>query len=327
MRQCWQTQNYNGNPEGKEFLLRDFLSANNSCAGYDTINRKRAGGAEMEISLSIASFPVDSETIQDMQELLAMSEQDYSKPLFESGWHLADVKGFAVLAYTEENELLGFAAAVDPIGLDSYEWSAFVHPGFRRLTIGSALAGGVAYGLEQRQAVEGLAAFIEDEEAKDFAASLGYQPNFKEVELVAEPLPEFELPEIVTVEPYDGERKKLEKLMAAAFDEEVIPVVHYNIESNDREVFIMKRNGELVASAALRKEEGESGLWITAFAVDPMEQGKGYGKAFLLWCRHYAMLQGKKRVVLEVETENDALGVYQKSGFFPVHTIEYWKKP
>lgn len=279
----------------------------------------------MELSLSIASFPLDSETIQDMQGLLKKAEMDYSKPLFDSSWHSADVPGFAVLAYTEENELLGFAAAVDLIGLDSYEWSAFVHPGYRRLTIGSALAGGVAYGLEQRQAIEGLAAFIENEGAKDFMASLGYQPDFKEIKLEAEPLSEFELPEILAVIPYDGEIENLENLMAAAFDEEVLPVVHYNIESKDREVFIMKRDGVLVASAALIGEK--DGLWITAFAVDPAEQGKGYGKSFLLWCRHYAALHEKKRVFLEVETHNDALAVYRKSGFYPVHTIEYWKKP
>ncbi|QHJ70406.1 GNAT family N-acetyltransferase [Planococcus halotolerans] len=280
----------------------------------------------MELSLSIASFPLDSETIQDMWELLKMSYRDYSKPLFEASWHLADVPGFAVLAYTENNELLGFAAAADLIGLDSYEWSAFVHPDYRRLTIGSALAGGVAYGLQQRQAVEGLAAFIEEEGAKDFIASLGYQLDFKEIELEAEPLADFELPGGLTIISYDGQIEKLENLMVAAFDEDVLPVVHYNIEKDDREVFIMKRDGELLASASLTKEEDESGLWITAFAVDPIEQGKGYGKAFLLWCRHYAMQQGKKRAVLEVETENDALTVYQKAGFNPVHTIEYWKK-
>lgn len=279
----------------------------------------------MELSLSIASFPLDSETIHDMHGLLEMTEVDYSKPLFDSSWHLDDISGFAVLAYTEENELLGFAVAVDLIGLDSYEWSAFVHPEFRRMTIGSALEGGIAYGLEQRQAIEGLAAFIEDEVAKKFLASLGYQPDFKEIELEAEPLEVLDLPENLAVVPYDGEVEKLEKLMAAAFDEEVLPVVHYNIERTDREVFIMKREEELVASASLFEEEG--GLWITAFAVDPSEQGKGYGKAFLLWCRHYASLQGKHRTVLEVETDNDALAVYRKSGFHPVHTIEYWNKP
>jgi len=279
----------------------------------------------MEISLSIASFPLDSETIQDMTEILTLSEQDYSKPLFQSSWHQPDAKGFAVLAYTAENELLGFAAAVDLIGLDSYEWSAFVHPDYRRLTIGSALAGGVAYGLEQRQAEEEIAAFVEEEGAKDFMASLGYQPDFKEIELAAEPLAELPLPESTAISPYDGEIEALEKLMAAAFDDEVIPVIHYNIESSDRAVFMMKRESELVASATLMVED-ENDLWITAFAVDPAEQGKGYGKAFLLWCRHYASKQGKKRVVLEVETDNDALAVYVKTGFIPIHTIEYWKK-
>lgn len=279
----------------------------------------------MEISLSIASFPLDSETIMDMNELLEHSEQDYRKPLHESSWPQADAKGFAVLAYTEENDLLGFAAAVDPIGLDSYEWSALVHPDFRRLTIGSALAGGVAYGLEQRQAAEALAAFVEEEGAEAFMETLGYRPDFKEIELAAEPLSAFTLPELTSVSPYDGELHALETLMAAAFGNDVIPVVHYNLENSARAVFLMKRESELVASATLI-EEDDSNLWVTAFAVNPAEQGKGYGKAFLLWCRHYAAQRGKKRVVLEVETDNNAAAVYRKAGFTAVHTIAYWKK-
>lgn len=288
------------------------------------MKRKQEGGAEMEISLSIASFPLDSETLQDMAGLLAHSERDYSKPLFQSLWHEPDAKGFAVLAYTEENELLGFAAAADEIGLDTYEWSAFVHPDFRRLTIGSALAGGVAYGLEQRHAADELAAFLEEHGAKEFMASLGYRPEFKEIELAAAPLKNFALPEDILVSGFDGEIEALEKLMASAFDDEVLPVIHYNIDSSERAVLLMTRQDDLVASATLIEEGGD--LWITAFAVDPAEQGKGYGEAFLLWCRHYAAQRGKTRAVLEVETENDALAVYEHTGFTPAHTIEYWKK-
>ena len=279
----------------------------------------------MDISLSIASFPVDSDTIQDMRELLQQSDRDYSRQLFSSSWDQTDASGFAVLAYTEENDLLGFAAASDLIGLDSYEWSVFVHPEFRRLTIGSALAGGVTYGLKQRNAVDELAVFIEEESAKSFMESLGYQPDFKEIELAAEPLADFSLPESTAVTPFKGELNALENLMSAAFDEEILPVIHYNMESDERSVYLMKKDEELLASASLL-EEGDSELWITAFAVDPDQQGKGYGQAFLLWCRHYAAQQGKKRVLLEVETENEGLAVYLKSGFIPVQTFEYWKK-
>lgn len=31
-------------------------------------------------------------------------------------------------------------------------------------------------------------------------------------------------------------------------------------------------------------------------------------------------------VLLEVETDNNAVEVYKKAGFMPVHTVEYWKK-
>lgn len=279
----------------------------------------------MDISLSIASFPVDSETMEDMQKLLEMAERDYSKTLFQYSWQQADAKGFAVLAYTDGNELLGFAAALDIIGLDSYEWSAFVHPGYRRLTIGSALAGGITYGLEQRGAEEQLGAFIEDDAAKKFMESLGYRPEFQEIELAAEPLADFAFPDSLTVTPYNGELEALENMMAAAFDEEVIPVIHYNIEREDRDVFVLKQEEILVGSVTLLREEGD--LWITALAVAPAVQGRGYGKALLSWCRTYAGQQGMNKVILEVETENDAVEVYKKAGFIPVRSVEYWKKP
>lgn len=281
----------------------------------------------MEVSLSIASFPLDSETVSDMHELLKVAEEDYSKTLAEYSWQKSDAAGFAVLAYTEEQDLLGFAAALDLIGLDSYEWSMFVHPSYRRHSIGTALAQGVAHGLEQRKAIEDIAAFIESREAQEFMASLGYQMDFKEIELAAEPLADYSLPQPLAVSLYNGESEALEKLMAAAFeDDEIIPVIHYNIASDDREVFVMKRQDQVVAGVTLIKDEAESAVWITAFAVDPLEQGKGYGKAFLFWCRHYALQQGIKRIVLEVETDNEALAVYEKSGFKQVHVIEYWKK-
>lgn len=277
----------------------------------------------MDISLSIASFPVDSETMEDMHKLLEMAERDYSKTLFQYSWQQADAKGFAVLAYTEDNELLGFAAALDTIGLDSYEWSAFVHPAYRRLTIGSALAGGVTYGLEQRGAAEELAAFICDAAAKKFMESLGYQPDFQEIEFAAEPLADFTIPEPLTVAPYNGELVALENMMAAAFDEEVIPVIHYNIDREDRDVFVLKQEEILVGSVTLSREECD--LWITALAVAPAVQDRGYGKALLSWCRSYAGQQGMDRIILEIETENDAVEVYRKAGFIPVHSVEYWK--
>lgn len=279
----------------------------------------------MSISLSIESFPLDGKTVQDASEFLKLFQTDYSQVLHEALWKNPEARGFAVLAYTDDSELVGFASAADIVGLHHYEWSVLVHPGYRRMSIGSALAEGIEHGHSQRQAESVLAACIETEEAGQFLESRGYGLEFKEILMGAEPLKELQLPSGLAVRAYSGEREKLEALLASAFDEGILPVISHNIESADRNIWVMAQEGELVATATLLDEGAD--LWVTAFAVDPKHQGKGYGKAFLLWCRHFAFSAGKHQVLLDVETENDALKVYGKAGFQAVDTVAYWKKP
>ncbi|SDI69846.1 N-acetylglutamate synthase, GNAT family [Planococcus glaciei] len=278
----------------------------------------------MNISLSIESFPLDSQTINDMKKLLAIFQKDYSVVLQEPVWDQPHTRGFAVVAYTDEGELIGFATSVDIIGLHHYEWSAVVHPDYRRQSIGSALAEGIHHGHTQREAESELAAFIEDQEAAGFLASLGYSEDFKEIQLGVAALETVDLPEGVSVTQFNEEREELESLLRAAFDEEVIPVMAHNLEEAGRDVWLMKKDGKLVATATLVAEE--DALWVTAFAVHPEEQGKGYGQAFLAWSRNLAHQQGKQQVLLDVETDNNALGVYTKAGFQPINTVAYWKR-
>lgn len=278
----------------------------------------------MNISLSIESFPLDSQTINDMKKLLATFQKDYSVVLQEPVWDQPHTRGFAVVAYTDEGELIGFATSVDIIGLHHYEWSAVVHPDYRRQSIGSALAEGIHHGHTQREAESELAAFIEDQEAAGFLASLGYSEDFKEIQLGVAALETVDLPEGVSVTQFNEEREELESLLRAAFDEEVIPVMAHNLEEAGRDVWLMKKDGKLVATATLVAEE--DALWVTAFAVHPEEQGKGYGQAFLAWSRNLAHQQGKQQVLLDVETDNNALGVYTKAGFQPINTVAYWKR-
>lgn len=278
----------------------------------------------MNISLSIESFPLDSQTIKDMKKLLAIFQKDYSVVLQEPVWDQPHTRGFAVVAYTDEGELIGFATSVDIIGLHHYEWSAVVHPDYRRQSIGSALAEGIHHGHTQREAESELAAFIEDQEAAGFLASLGYSEDFKEIQLGVAALETVDLPEGVAVTQFNEEREELESLLRAAFDEEVIPIMAHNLEEAGRDVWLMKKDGKLVATATLVAEE--DALWVTAFAVHPEEQGKGYGQAFLAWSRNLAHQQGKQQVLLDVETDNNALGVYTKAGFQPINTVAYWKR-
>ena len=278
----------------------------------------------MNISLSIESFPLDGTTVQDASEFLSLFQTDYSQVLHAALWQNPEARGFAVLAYTDDGTLLGIASSADIVGLHHYEWSVLVHSSFRRMSIASALAEGIEHGHRQRQAESVLAAAVESREAAQFLGSLGYRLDFKEILMAAAPLEELELPNDVVVRPYNGEREELDSLLAAAFDEGVLSVISHNIESLDRNVWVMVQDGKMMAAATLLEEGAD--LWVTAFAVDPDQQGKGFGKAFLLWCRHHAFAIGNDQVLLDVETENEALNVYGKSGFRAVDTVAYWKK-
>jgi GNAT superfamily N-acetyltransferase len=278
----------------------------------------------MNVSLSIDSFPLDGDTARDMHDMLNQLPIDYRTVMNAPSWQLPESRGFAVLAYAEENGLIGFATCLDIVGLHHYEWSVIVHPDFRRQSIGTALADGIAHGLKQRNAESELAVFIESEEAAAYLQSLGYVADFKEILLGAPALEDGKLPEEVSVMPYGDEQAELEAVLVAAFDEEVVPVMAHNIEEAGRDIWLMKKEGRIVATATLIAEEND--LWVTAFAVDPKEQGKGYGQAFLQWCRNRAFVENKGQVLLDVETTNDAIRVYEKAGFLPINTVEYWKR-
>ena len=101
------------------------------------------------------------------------------------------------------------------VGLHHYEWSLFVHPDYRRISLGTALADGVSHALSQRQAESELAAFADDAEIAAFMERIGYGPDFNEILLSAEPLPGNSLPDGLAIVPYEGEDEALAELLTA----------------------------------------------------------------------------------------------------------------
>ncbi|MDE0581807.1 GNAT family N-acetyltransferase [Planococcus sp. A6] len=292
--------------------------------GYD--KKKKEGGMEMELSLSIASFPLDAETAGEMERLID-GEPEQCRTLLQSElWQKQFAKGFAVLAYTDSGELVACAAAADLVGLHHYEWSAFVSPDYRRLGLATALADGVQHSLVQRGAESELAAFTEHSASDSWLEGLGYHCTFQELQFEAQPLSTYQLAETVEIIPYEEQySRELVDLLRAAFDESVLPVLEHNLEDTERHVYLMRQEGELVATATLSSED--QALWVTALAVSPDTQRSGYGQAFLKWSRHLAHQKKLARVLVEVETENVAWPVYEKAGFTRLSTISYWQRP
>lgn len=279
---------------------------------------------EMELSLSIASFPLDAETAGEMERLISGEPDECRTLLHNELWQKPFAKGFAVLAYTDSGELVGCAAAGDLVGLHHYEWSAFVSPDYRRLGLATALADGVRHSLEQRGAESVLAAFTEHSASDSWLEGLGYHRSFQELQFEADPLPAYELGEGVEVAVYEEKHlDALANLLRSAFDESVLPVLEHNLEDPKRHVYLMRHEGKLVATATLSSED--QALWVTALAVSPDAQRSGHGQAFLKWVRQWAHQKKMARVLVEVETDNVARPVYEKAGFTKLSTISYWQ--
>ncbi len=278
----------------------------------------------MELSLSIASFPLDVETAGEMEKLIDGQPAECRTLLQKELWQKDEVRGFAVLAYTDTGELAAYAAAGDLVGLHHYEWSVFVAPEFRRLGLATALAEGVHHSLEQRAAESELAAFVESNESEAWITSLGYRRAFQEFQFGAEVLEAYEIGDGLEVARFDEKHfDEVARVLSSAFDDAVLPVFEHNLADPEREVYVMQHLGRTVATATLSIEQDE--LWLTALAVDPTVQRSGYGQAFLQWARYKAYEKKLNRVMIEVETENKAQTVYEKAGFQKLVTLSYWQ--
>lgn len=296
-----------------------------ACALGSYDKKKKEGGMEMELSLSIASFPLDAETAGEMERLIDGEPEECRTLLQNELWQKPFAKGFAVLAYTDSGELVACASAADLVGVHHYEWSAFVSPDYRRLGLATALADGVQHSLEQRGAESELAAFTETKATVAWLMRLGYNRSFQELQFEAAPIPAYELAEDVEIIPYEEKHlDELAALLRAAFDDSVLPVLEHNLADPERQVYLMRQEGKLIATATLSNEN--EALWLTALAVSPDIQRAGHGQAFLKWARHLANQKKLKRVLVEVETENVAWLVYEKAGFTKLSTISYWQR-
>lgn len=245
----------------------------------------------MNISLSIDSFPVEAGLAKKLFGLTGQ-QNGFTELLLEEAWTSAGTNGFAVLAQTEEGELLGVASAMDVSGIGAFEWTVFVHPDYRRLAIGSALADGIHHGFEQRGVDDAMAAFKEEDKvAASFLEGMGYEPGFTE---------------IVYSAPASG---------AGALP----PGFEWN-EGGEEGLWELRRDGALLGSSFMEEERGE--LWITG-----IEAATEDVIALILgWSRNEAGRRGKERVLLDSDSDEEGTAIFEKVGFSPISSITYWDR-
>lgn len=285
----------------------------------------------MNLSAITVSFPLDEETFEELQQLCEVAECDgqmYNQVMNLPAARSYDMRGFYVLVYDDDkNELVGAGTAVDLMGLNTYEWSILVAPMYRQLGIGSAIYHVLKEGMEARESEGELALTVEGAHfGKEFLQKLGYLYSFSEATLEAR-AEVLQQQGSVTLRPFmQKDTEALVSIFSEAFGdmrEESLELIDFNTTTEGLVMWTAEIGDEVVGTVTTRKE-GEV-EWITAFAVAPNKQGQGIGTQILNIVKDYAIRNGEKTILLDVEIDNaNALRVYEKAGFMKSTQLDYY---
>ena len=96
------------------------------------------------------------------------------------------------------------------------------------------------------------------------------------------------------------------------------------MQNDSRQFFIGELDGVPIGVLNLSADEADIGIY--GFGVLPDQRGRGYGRQMLAQAIQQALAQHARRVMLEVETNNNnALALYQSCGFNEVASYDYYQ--
>ena len=286
----------------------------------------------MNLSAITVSFPLDEETYEEIQALCKTCSQ-IDGQIYHQVMNLPvaksyEMKGFYVLVYDDEkNELVGAGTAIDLMGLNTYEWSMVVAPMYRQLGIGRAILNVLHEGMETRGSDGELALMVEGANfGREFLQKNNYVYSFSEATLEAKAEVLQDAPSLIIRPFMQQDTEGIVTILMSTFGdmrEESLDLIDFNSTTEGLVMWTVEHDEVTIGTITTRKE-GEV-QWITAFAVAPAMQGRGMGTQILQWVKDYAIRNGEKRVLLDVEIENaSALRVYEKAGFMKSIQMDYF---
>ncbi len=96
------------------------------------------------------------------------------------------------------------------------------------------------------------------------------------------------------------------------------------IEGREYQILIATENNKPIGKAHIRWQD--QGATLSDIAILPTHQGKGLGTTLITHCINLALLEGKPRLNLDVETHNlKALNLYSRLGFLIQNACDYWE--
>jgi ribosomal protein S18 acetylase RimI-like enzyme len=236
----------------------------------------------------------------------------------------------AQFLYYEGGSLVGFASLY---GITDPELCGMVHPDHRRKGIGRAL---LAAAREECRLRELHSLILVCDEAsttgRAFASAIGARYLSAEYRMLLDLDPaaiDRSRPrhdDLLMRRAGPEDASTIAHIVAAAEDlqeEMVRRGVERGMRSPIQRYYVAALHGEWVGT--LRVSQHDPSVYVTAFAVLPSQQGRGYGRQMLLDTVDMLLAEGRQDIRIEVETENrNALSLYKSCGFRESSTYGYY---
>jgi len=233
-----------------------------------------------------------------------------------------------ILCYAD-NRLVGFLGMYFISSNEEVELSGMVHPDYRGRGLAFALLKEAHSRLERRNVRHRLIVCDQaSHSGQKFLKAIGAHFQFSEYSMYLETMPE-QLQDttldLLPVRPHD--KDNVAAILMESFgdsEEEVRGLIERNTSSAEHQMYIAKHNTLPIGTITVTRDGDD--MFITAFAVHPKFQGKGYGRQILSQCIVHIDSESKGTTIkLDVQTENaNALGLYKSCGFKQIAAYDYY---
>ncbi|WP_158553398.1 GNAT family N-acetyltransferase [Peribacillus saganii] len=233
--------------------------------------------------------------------------------------------------YYKKSILVGFLGMFSFVKEDEVELTGMVHPSFRMQGIFTMMFEAAKKECLKRGTVKIFG--VNDhfsESGKRWIKAAGGTLSFSEASLELRPdsiqRPYLPSP-IQLISPGEDDMEILKEIFMASFgdlEDHAFQLIRRNIKGPEHSLFLAMHGKEAVGTITATQEIDS--ITLTAFAVHPNYQRKGYGRQILLLMVEMLIKQGQKNIRIEAETTNThALKLYENCGFVIDSCFDYYQ--
>jgi GNAT superfamily N-acetyltransferase len=283
--------------------------------------------------LQIRSSLVDTEIQQvfELAQICLQSDQSSLNPILDVSL-LRSPKGEIAKAFLfyVDKRLAGFLGITVASNGGEVRLTGMVHPNERRKKIATKLLTAAKTELDKHTKKRRLIVCNRSSSTgNEFIKSIGAPFEFSEYHLTLIPtgLPSLHKNTIDLRRVESHDIPVVQSILMKCFGdtkEEALPFIERAMKAKEFSIYIAKLGIWSIGTITITNEGSE--MYLSKFAVQPIFQGKGYGKQILLQCIEQIRKEDDKPIKLRVQVEHESkLELYKSCGFYETDHYDYFR--